>query len=159
MTTSLSPERKKFLRGRHPLFKRLSGDVIWGLYEELGYDDDACGTAMDDFFVEMTEVLTAMDCLERNAGACFTVTADTVPCAQCQAVFGAVFTTSAPDWRHFLPPFAVGCQLRCTPLPPEHDTAAEDAPRAAPANAPPQCGLLCPLLTATAVYTSSHTSA
>lgn len=135
---ALSPACKKDLRSRHPLYARLSGDVVWGIFEENGYDEAACGTAMDDFFARMNDILQSMNALEKNKARCFTLHPDDAQCQECHALAGQVIATSTPDWRRFLPPFAVGCTVRCVENP--ETMASSDS------LSPPNCPLVCPLL-------------
>lgn len=144
--TSLSSDDKKNLRGRHPLYSRLSGDVVWGFFEEQGYDAEACGQAMDDFIARMHEILAAMDALEKNTASCFSLHPDTVQCQQCGAFSGKVISNSTPQWRRFLPPFAVGCTVRCV-LEDENYSGEEMSLGSVPHPVQaPSCPLLCPLL-------------
>lgn len=142
---ALSSEESKELRNRHPLYARLSGDVVWALFEELGYDDEQCGRAMDAVIAQMHHVLAVMRRLESDPTAHFVLRGDPA-CERCAPLMRAAFPATHPAWRRFLPPFAVGCRMSCEAL----DAAAlKERGYAAPADgesAPPDCPLLCPLL-------------
>lgn len=110
---NLSTERRQALRAGHPLYARLSGDVVWGLYEELGYSAEACGQAMDAFIDQMHEVLAVMDTLETTQAPGLSLVLGVPACEQAGHLGGMVISGGDPAWRELLPPFAVGCRMGC----------------------------------------------
>ncbi len=143
---TISAERGKELRGRHPLYSRLSGEVVWGLYEELGYSVEDCGKAMDVFLEQMCEILLVMDALEAKSEGCFILEFSNSECAGSQNISERVIPVSKADWRKFLPPFAVGCNAAIKML-----NAAEPKPSSnntvlGENEFTSHCLLICPLL-------------
>lgn len=112
----LTPERKKVLRNKHPLYSRLSGEVVWGLYEEQGFDAHDCGKAMDAFIEAMHATVATMDRLERDPRAFLAVKAGDTACPGCTAFSGRAVQASNPAWLQCLPPFGVGCKAACEAL-------------------------------------------
>lgn len=142
---ALSSEESRALRSRHPLYTRLSGDVIWGLFEESGLDEEACGRAMDDFIADMMEILPVMDRLERGEAEYFVFRVKGTACDRYASLDGKAVAVANQDWRRFLPPFAVGCAVSCRAL-----NEAELAPEACTAIQAgdleiPEGKLICPL--------------
>lgn len=138
--------RGRELRGRHPLYARLSGDVVWVLFEDLGLDAEACGRAMDEFIAQMGRVLEAMDCLDRGEARSFVLGNVPETCACCRSLAGHTLSASGQAWTELLPPFAVGCPVECLPLQTdeaEQNTLGEISGQH---HERPVCPLLCPLL-------------
>ncbi len=140
----LSSEEKKALRNRHPLYTRLSGDVVWALFEDLGYDPERCGEAMDAFIAEMHHTLAVMRRLETDAAAYLVLRGKL--CERCALLADQALSAANPDWRRFLPPFAVGCRITCDALDAAAVKEAGCAVLPDGEAAPPDCPLLCPLL-------------
>lgn len=138
--SNLSSERKKALRNSHPLYSRLSGEVVWGIFEELGYDTERCGREMDAFLAGMEEVLMVMDRVESDAAAYVTLLRHP-SCGRCEVLPDEVVPASYPEWRRFLPLFAVGCRMGCAVL-----DDAQGRPVLSGSRRPPRCTLICPLL-------------
>lgn len=138
---ALDSTQSRQLRNQHPLYTKLSGDVVWLLYEERGYDAKACEQAMDAFIATMHSTLAVMHSIESGAAHHFIVQGKPC-CTQYRHLAGKIFAASGPNWREYLPPYAVGCPLTCrllaaTELPALH--AKQDI-------RPPSCGLFCPCL-------------
>ncbi len=141
----LSAGESRELRNRHPLYARLSGDVIWALFEELGYDDEQCGQALDAAIAQMHHVLAVMRRLENDPTAYFVLRGDPV-CECCAPLLRGAFPAARPAWRRFLPPFAVGCRMSCEILDAAVLKEKGYSVLADGEFAPPDCPLLCPLL-------------
>ncbi len=105
----------------HPLYKRLSGEVLWLFLEDHGFGPDECNSLMERFLAEMEENLRVMRKMladpervlllrlpedETGRGAC----------ASCAALHNMLIPASRPDWIEFMPPFGIGCVLRATAL-------------------------------------------
>ena len=75
----LSAERGRALRARHPLYARLNGEVVWMLYEELGWDAGQCGRYMDRFLADMQAALAVMDAVEQAPQRRFRIAGRTLP--------------------------------------------------------------------------------
>lgn len=141
-----SPERKKFLRSQHHLYTRLSGDVVWGLFEESGYNAQACEQAMDTFIAGMYAVLSVMDQLEANKAAYLVLQGDGNVCEACRPLLGKGISRDDPAWWRFVPPFAVGCAVKCAALTKAAIQKDNYATVSSQTVSPPQCPLVCPLL-------------
>lgn len=127
------------LREMHPLYAKVSGAVLWELFLECGCSEEACGEQLDACLAEMRDILQVMKELETNTalGYVYTVVSGGKPCESCEKfvgkkVLGADFS--------FLPPFAIGCALRCRPL------YKDDANVERITASPPQHGFCCPRL-------------
>ncbi len=142
----MSAERGKELRGRHSLYSRLSGEVVWGLYEELGYSVEDCGKAMDAFLEQMREVLLVMAALEAEPEGYFALEFSNSDCACCQSIPERVIPVARADWRRFLPPFAVGCKAKARILNDAERKLTNDDSVLGENVFPLRCPLMCPLL-------------
>lgn len=114
--SQLSSRRKQALRGSHPLYRRLSGDVIWALYEEQGFTQEECGIAMDAFIAQMHAVLAVMARIEENKDLFLGFEFGRKVCEECAELAGKAVPGSDPEWRRCLPPYAVGCAVGCVAL-------------------------------------------
>ncbi len=144
----LTSEEKKRLRNIHPLYKRLSGDVVWALLQENGFDDNVAGKLMDAVLDEMHGVVAAMSAVERNPQMSLTLKAKGPVCERCAVFHGTVLSSVNPQWIDFLPPFAVGCQMTCEVTSPhaKDESGCIDAAQLLA----PEYSLLCPVLCADA---------
>ncbi|MDD6181595.1 MAG: hypothetical protein ACI33N_06475 [Desulfovibrionaceae bacterium] len=150
----LSAERGRALRARHPLYARLNGEVVWMLYEELGWDAGQCGRYMDRFLADMQAALAVMDAVEQAPQRRFRIAGRTLPDGReeccpgcpCRQLLGREIHGRMPDWLSLLPPFAVGCHLRAVLVADGNDSGQS---RIMPAPAEilpcPAFPLLCPL--------------
>ncbi|MFV0421430.1 hypothetical protein [Oleidesulfovibrio sp.] len=142
----------KQLSDKHPLYSRLTGQVIWVLFEENDAEQDDIDTFMDlclkrkerDLQVMQTLLdnpslylkvqIEDIPCLSGSEGCCKTKHPDLPPpCECCVALDGRVLPASHPELLKYLPPYGLGC--RCTP---KAVTAAEaaDAPPLTDASLP-----------------------
>lgn len=138
---ALTDDEKRAMRGRHPLYTRLSGDVVWGLFEETGCTAEQCGGLMDAFIEEMHNIIDSMAVLERAEVSAFVLDVPESACENCRALHGIRVPLAYANWRDLLPPFAVGCLARLR--------LEKDCPASAFFTAPkrPDCALLCPCCT------------
>lgn len=139
--TKLDPAQSKQLRNQHPLYQKLSGDVIWVLYEERGFDAEACGKAMDEFIATMHSTVAVMQALDNGTAQHFAVQGEPRG-EQCGAAIGQSISTDSPQWRECLPPYAVGCSLSCRVIETDKPQGTQDDH----SMRPPRCGLFCPYL-------------
>ena len=144
MTTPLSPQRHKDLRGRHPLYGRLSGEAIWVFMEDLSLSPEQCDAFMAAFFHQMDELLVVMDAMEKQPDMPVRIIggeAGMPLCPACQQHCGRVLAARSPQWTRHLPPFGIGCPLSLRPL---SDTDDGEAATAAPGrDATTPEGILC----------------
>lgn len=109
----------KRLRSIHPLYKRLSGDVVWVLLEEYGYDQSQCGQFLDQTIAQMHKILAVMEKVEQVPGlACVyekwvDKEGTCTVCDCCGFLEGKVVPGTGAAAFAFFPPFGVGCQMGC----------------------------------------------
>jgi len=122
------------LLARHPLFGRLSGQVVWNLLEEEGVpepDIDGFMLRLDDVLPRVAEFVKVflnppgpgwLVRLELSGPLPWGVAAEAAPpakaCAVCRALDGFVFPAGDPASLPFLPPFSLGCRLWPRLVPP-----------------------------------------
>lgn len=103
------------LRSQHPLYTKLSGAVLWELFLELGYAEEECGDLLDAHVDVMFDVVSVMRSLESDEAVGYVYTSEHAEqlCEACANLLGKKMIT-----RTFtaLPPFGVGCALRCKAL-------------------------------------------
>lgn len=104
----------------HPLFKRLSGQVIWALLEEAELDPDAIDAFMDRFEKLRAETLSLLDELDNEGGALEIVARNaTCPaCESCASLVGRCIPGDVPAPYSLMPPYGLGCRLTARHLPP-----------------------------------------
>ncbi len=128
------------LASRHPLFSRLTGQVIWLLFEEHKASQEDIDAFMEHYLAWRAEQLGVMAGLEANRGAYLRITTDPPtdglatdgyiasrpPCKHCRSLNGAILPASHPDVIRCLPPFALGCRCRAELI--TADRIPENAP-------------------------------
>lgn len=107
----------------HPFFRRMTGQVVWALFDEMGVDP-----ADTDAFLELyaAERAAAADLVRRMMDGALdggflelvaaprTVDDPSAPCADCRTLAGRVIPVDANNRMGAvvcLPPFALGCRL------------------------------------------------
>ncbi|MGE4296588.1 MAG: hypothetical protein AB7E47_01045 [Desulfovibrionaceae bacterium] len=143
-------DEKELLR-RHPLFTRLSGQVIWLLFEEHGAAPDDIDAFMDQYVLWRDEQLGVFKRLLSTPDGMLRIRADQTaalgapcpaPCPTCERLNGLLVAASDPRLLDWLPPYSLGCRARATFV------AADEPPGgAAPidtAATPPPRSLHCP---------------
>ena len=113
MSSSLPSGKSKELRNKHALYKRMSGEVVWLLLEENGYDADFCDTFMNQVFADMHHTLNVMNELEDNPAKYLAFEVAEKACKKCACLAGKVVPATDPLWVSCLPPFGVGCKVTC----------------------------------------------
>ena len=115
MSRQLSPQRHKELRGRHPLYSRLSGEAIWVFLEDMGLTPEQCDAFMAAFFRQMDQVLAVMDIMDENPHVHAAITCGKYSpehvCSACRQRCEKVISSEQPEWIQSLPPFGIGCPL------------------------------------------------
>ena len=108
------------LSNAHPLFSRLSGQVLWVLMEEHGVSEADIDAFMDHAMQWRESHLTVMHDLLEHPEQYMQITIDTVEglpqeqhaCATCENLRGKVLPASHPDLIAMLPPYSLGCRAR-----------------------------------------------
>lgn len=147
-SATLPDAEKKRLRNSHPLYGRMNGEVIWMAYEELGYDAEACATAMDAELDLRHRTVSLMATLEQFPDACCVLELPDAPCASCTAcpdLARLAIDAATPQWRQWLPPYAIGCRVHARLL--SHTEAGQAECRPPEGAALPRRQMLCPCLT------------
>lgn len=127
----MTPESARtLLLETHPLFRRLSGQIVWLLLEEQELSEAAIGAFLDR--IEELRQATIQLMVDVAAGhgpaylelvrgdggnplAAAPEYARGETCADCARIAGRVIDTSAPDWQTLLPPYGLGCRLCARP--------------------------------------------
>ncbi len=142
----------KKLLARHPLLSKLSGEVIWMLFEEEGVDAKTIDSFFDYFGRLLRETVALMGRLldPDDTGASYfrirqcpeiVAFAGAAPfCSSCATLSGLVIPVSQPDFTRWLPPYSLGCRLRAECLSAEE---AAGARMVAPDAMPPAINLVC----------------
>lgn len=98
----------------HPLFRRLSGEIVWLMFEEHDADPGDIQAYMDGLhglLGRTTELIEAA--LSGEPLMARIVAEGAAPrCAACAALVGRCIDLSRDDALSLLPPYALGCPLR-----------------------------------------------
>lgn len=111
----------KDLAARHPLFSRLSGQVIWLLFEEQNARPQDCDAFLERYLAWREDALTTMARLEANPQSALRIRvadADNA-CADCQRYNNTMLPANDPDLLHHLPPYSLGCRCRAEYVTPD----------------------------------------
>jgi hypothetical protein len=120
------PSDKDLLQ-KHPLFTRLSGQIVWYLFEERGYEPELIDGFMQRFERLKSETAELMRRARdpANQGGVLVIErsldsddASGAPCALCTALENVALALDAPQLEIWLPPFSLGCRLRGRVVPP-----------------------------------------
>ncbi|WP_430735090.1 hypothetical protein [Halodesulfovibrio aestuarii] len=110
----------KTLSNIHPLFSRLSGEVIWLLMEEHDASSEDINVFMDNVMAWRSAHLQNMRRLFENKELYLQITVDRVgdipadqeACITCEKLSGKIIPASHPDLISLLPPYSLGCRCR-----------------------------------------------
>lgn len=108
------------LAQKHPLFSRLSGQVIWYLFEERDIPVPVIEAFMDKVIVWLRQWVDLLrPILEDEPGAPGFLRIHLAKtrgagqaCSFCQGLEGKILRLNEPNARRFLPPYSVGCRTR-----------------------------------------------
>ncbi len=117
-------EDKDLLR-QHLLFKRLSGQIVWYLFEErhvASEEIDAFFTYLEACRVETLDAMRRLLHPSSDANEVFLLveirpgTEDAPPCARCGRMNGLLIPADHPDILAYMPPYGLGCRARARVL-------------------------------------------
>lgn len=114
-----SAESKQLL-AEHPLFKRLTGQVVWTLLEEAGLDPDAIDAFMDRYERLKAETIALIKELDEEGGALQIIRdgSERSACDSCNLLVGHCIPGDVIHPIRLMPPYGLGCRLRVRHLPP-----------------------------------------
>lgn len=111
----------KELLQQHPLFKKLSGQIVWYMFEERDVppeDIDAFFTHLESCRVETLDVMRRLLRPSSDTGEVY-LRVEVVqgkeappPCSRCKVMDGIVLSASHPKLMEYMPPYSVGCRAR-----------------------------------------------
>lgn len=118
---SITPEMLKECAEQHPLFRRLTGQVVWLLFEEQGAAPENIDAFMEALLSMRKQQLEVMATLMQNPELLLriTVAEQGPPCTQCAIYDGGLLPASHPNLLLWLPPFSLGCRCRMEAVPPD----------------------------------------
>lgn len=113
MPENASPRPRRLL-DLHPLFRRLSGEVIWLMFEEHDADPDDIQAFMDRLHgqLERTKELIEAALSGEDLYARVTLDEGPAPCEACARLVGRFIPLGREGAQRLLPPYALGCPLR-----------------------------------------------
>ncbi|SIN69723.1 hypothetical protein [Halodesulfovibrio marinisediminis] len=108
------------LSNLHPLFTRLSGQVIWLLMEENEASPEDLNAFMDNVMAWRSNHLQTMRNLIEDKKLYMQITVDRIEdipedqeaCTTCESLCGKIIPASHPDLIAMLPPYSLGCRCR-----------------------------------------------
>ncbi|MFI3270484.1 MAG: hypothetical protein R3Y11_00015 [Pseudomonadota bacterium] len=119
-------ENAQFIE-QHPMFRRLSGQVIWALLEENDASQEECGLFMDTFYERFQAMVRVLARTKSHPSGYIRITAgkahDILPtalptgaegckgCVGCSSLAGTIYPASMPKLIEHLPPYSIGCSL------------------------------------------------
>ncbi|SKA69295.1 hypothetical protein [Desulfobaculum bizertense] len=130
----------------HPLIRRLSGQVIWCMFEEYDANPGDIQAFLDRYDKRKTRTLEIIARAKSGdptlAGIRLELTLPAKACPICRRLSGKFIPVSDERFYSFLPPFGLGCAARAVALSPEElkEQKAEDS--LTDEELPP-CELLC----------------
>lgn len=133
----------------HPLYRRLSGQVIWLLFEERDVSETRINAFLERYEAEKLQNLAVMAAaLDASAGQRYShlllePSRTENRCERCGEHSGKAISLSRPGLEKWLPPFGLGCALRPRLLSRSDYEALGSLPEVCDSCAPPETRLLC----------------
>jgi hypothetical protein len=133
----------------HPLYRRLSGQVIWLLFEERGAPEARINAFLERYEAEKRKNLEIMAAaLDAPAKKQYThLFLESVRtenrCGKCGECSGKAISLNRPGIEKWFPPFGLGCALRPRLLSMEEYNTMGFPPLVEDTCAPPEAKLLC----------------
>lgn len=108
------------LSNLHPLFTRLSGQVIWLLMEEHDASSEDVDAFMDNVMAWKSAHLQTMRRLLEDKKLYLQIAVDRIDdipadqeaCIKCESLSNKIIPASHPDLISMLPPYSLGCRCR-----------------------------------------------
>lgn len=131
----------------HPLYRRLSGQVIWLMFEERGADENDIQAFLDVYETGKRKNLELMaEALNARNGykglMLFTARNQRL-CERCRNVSGAAVDLSRADIAGWFPPFGLGCAVRAGLLGKDEWAEIDPVDRIPTGQTPPETELVC----------------
>lgn len=132
----------------HPLIRRLSGQVIWCMFEEYEADPDDIQTFLDTYEETKAHTLALIariqDPVPDSDLAAIRIDVEDTgsTCEFCKSLHGKYFRTTHANAASLVPPFGLGCAAKATPISPEELAALAPEDELSEDIAPP-CNLIC----------------
>lgn len=130
----------------HPTLRRLSGQVIWCMFEEADAALEDIQSFLDRYeaIKAHTTALVAKALDPAHAPLVrLTVSGPGPSCASCQRLHGTVLRLDGPEAVRFLPPFALGCRIEAESVAQQDEAALAHLPRVDRQQSAPPCDLVC----------------
>jgi hypothetical protein len=131
----------------HPLYRRLSGQVIWLLFEEREAPEARINAFLERYEAQKRRNLELMAQAMSGGGGSgpshllFCLDREHDVCGPCRALAGKAMPLGSPDMARWFPPFGLGCAISPGLL----SLADHEDLNPAPVDAavPPEPGLVC----------------
>ncbi len=139
----------------HPLYNRLSGQIIWFMFEEQGLSPEQADAFLLQYENERARTLDLLGkALDPGGETTNDVAAVRIeatqpenlppPCPSCMALDGALLKAGDANLPEFFPPFSLGCRCKAVAVT-AAELAAMDDPMFLDASCePPKRQLVCP---------------
>ena len=112
----LEHDTLKDLQDKHPLFSRVSGQVVWLACEECGLNEEEITKVMDTFMEMREATLETMYKIENDDSSFLLIqieeSAARVPCPGCVRLNGRLVPAAHPRILEYLPPYSISCMCR-----------------------------------------------
>jgi len=132
----------------HPLYRRLSGQVIWLLFEEREAPEVRINAFLERYEAQkrrnlelMARALNGGDVSGGPSHLLFHLEREHDVCGPCRALAGKALPLSTPDLARWFPPFGLGCAISPVLLSRTEYEALNPLPTGTAA--PPEPGLMC----------------
>ncbi|BBD06760.1 hypothetical protein [Desulfovibrio ferrophilus] len=127
MSSSNTPTTAQLL-DRHPLLRRLSGQIVWLMFEEHDADPDDIQAFLDRMQPVMNGSAELIEAILSGEELYARIRRDGkgVPCEKCTAMEGKAIALHQEGAEQLLPPYGLGCPLRAEIIPPGQRPPDED---------------------------------
>ncbi|SHN63169.1 hypothetical protein [Desulfovibrio litoralis] len=112
----LKSQTIKELQEKHPLFSKITGQVVWVACEEQGMNEEHINMFMDSFMELRETTLELMFKLKDNPSSFLLIKKEPrfnhLPCSGCNSMVDCIIPASAPDIYKYMPPYSINCVCR-----------------------------------------------